>query len=77
MHPRSRISIKCCEHCVAPKRYSGCHSTCKEYKKERKKFEADKKAVKENIAQTPNITKHDFNDLVLVDCKNLKPRKRR
>lgn len=77
LRPSARIGVKCCEPCVAPERHSGCHATCQKYKDERKRFELDKEAVRENIKQTPNITKSSFNDLVFVDCKNLKPRQKR
>lgn len=27
--------FECCHYCVPPKRHTGCHSTCPEYKKAR------------------------------------------
>ena len=40
--------MKCCKHCVPPKRHPGCHDHCPEYAEERavyneKKAAADKK----------------------------------
>lgn len=29
------MAIKCCNGCVAPKRYPGCHDHCEEYIKEK------------------------------------------
>ncbi|MBR5199224.1 MAG: hypothetical protein IKW20_05285 [Bacteroidales bacterium] len=50
--PESRIriasTIKCCHHCVAPKRYPGCHDHCPEYLKEKAEYEALKAAYNGN-----------------------------
>lgn len=32
-------AIKCCNGCVAPKRYPGCSGHCSEYQEERKKYD--------------------------------------
>lgn len=37
-----RVGIKCCAGCVPPKRHSGCHSTCPDYKKDKAQYEAQK-----------------------------------
>lgn len=52
-------TFECCHYCVPPKRHPHCHSTCKDYKKEKESFEAKKKWLKEN--ETPKITNRDFN----------------
>ena len=36
------MAIKCCEHCVPPKRYPGCGAKCPEYIEE-KAADAEKK----------------------------------
>lgn len=36
-----RTRIDCCNGCVAPKRYPGCHASCPEYKAERAELDAD------------------------------------
>lgn len=34
------IFFECCYKCVPPKRYPGCHASCKEYLDERKRHDA-------------------------------------
>lgn len=34
------MAIRCCNGCVAPKRYPGCHGTCPEYIKEKAEHDA-------------------------------------
>ena len=29
------LGIKCCKSCVAPKRHTGCHAACPEYRQEK------------------------------------------
>lgn len=47
--------MKCCRHCVPPKRYPGCHDHCPDYIEERAEFdelkaiEEKKKAVRQSI----------------------------
>ena len=31
--------IKCCHHCVAPKRHPGCHGHCQEYITQKAEYE--------------------------------------
>ena len=38
------MAIKCCNGCVAPKRYPGCHDHCPEYREEKAKEDALKEA---------------------------------
>ena len=33
------MRITCCNNCVAPKRYPGCHGTCPEYLEQRAKYD--------------------------------------
>jgi len=33
------VIIKCCNGCVAPKRYPGCHDHCPEYAAEKAEYE--------------------------------------
>lgn len=56
--------IKCCENCVAPKRYPGCHDVCKEYKNEKAEHEV-KKAKRKNEKERMGrpMGKHDFDML--------------
>lgn len=56
-----RYAIKCCKGCVAPKRYPGCGSHCKEYKEEKAKYLADKQREKEYLSNNPVIKEYDFN----------------
>ena len=35
-------TIKCCQYCVAPKRYPGCHASCLEYLKEKAEYDERK-----------------------------------
>lgn len=35
-------TIKCCQFCVAPKRYPGCHGSCQEYLKEKAEYDERK-----------------------------------
>ena len=46
------MAIKCCNGCVAPKRYPGCHSHCPEYIEAKAKHDEEKAAErkkKENL----------------------------
>jgi hypothetical protein len=44
------IQIDCCEECVAPKRYPGCHDECPEYKTAKAEaFEKEKLKYKDNL----------------------------
>ena len=36
--------VECCHHCVAPKRYPGCHDHCPEYLEVKKKLEEKRDA---------------------------------
>lgn len=38
------MRITCCNNCVAPKRYPGCHDKCPEYKEQRAEFDKEKEA---------------------------------
>ena len=38
------MSIDCCKDCVPPKRHMNCHSTCPEYKKQKKVHDAERDA---------------------------------
>lgn len=42
--------IRCCEGCVAPKRYPGCHATCPEYLQEKEEYEARKAEIDKKLA---------------------------
>lgn len=37
--------IKCCHHCVPPKRHPGCHGTCPDYIEERALYDELKDAA--------------------------------
>ena len=38
------MRITCCNNCVAPKRYPGCHGTCPEYLEQRAELDKEKEA---------------------------------
>lgn len=42
-------TIKCCHHCVAPKRHTACWGHCPEYLKEKAEYE-ERKAAKHKSA---------------------------
>ena len=69
------IGIHCCKDCVPPKRHSGCHATCKEYKDEKAQYEEDKKKVKADMERIPHLTNYDFNEIDYVACKRHKRRR--
>lgn len=48
----------CCYGCVAPKRHSGCHSTCPEFEKRKEKEKQMKEFEKEN--RPPKIYNYDY-----------------
>lgn len=39
------MAIKCCNGCVAPKRYPGCHDRCPDYIEEKAKHNEEKAAA--------------------------------
>lgn len=63
-HPwrKQRHHIKCCEHCVPPKRKPGCGADCPEYKAEKAQYLADIKKEKERRSiEHTRVTDYDFN----------------
>lgn len=52
--------FECCLKCVAPKRYPGCGSTCKEYQEAKKIHEA-MKAQRRTIIKGENAVKAVLN----------------
>lgn len=38
------MGIRCCNGCVAPKRYPGCHGSCPEYIEEKAENDAQREA---------------------------------
>lgn len=52
------MAIKCCRNCVPPKRYVGCHSTCKQYAEEKAQDAQKKQAFKD--ATVPMISVKSF-----------------
>ena len=66
------MGIRCCKDCVPPKRTATCHSTCKEYLKEKAQLEKDKKMAKANEA--PNVTQFDFDKICYAGCGRNKRR---
>lgn len=73
----SGSKIECCKDCVAPKRHLGCHSTCKEYKEEKARWEETKEKIRANKAEAPKINSYDFNEISYAGCKRHKCRKNR
>lgn len=59
------VIIKCCQHCVPPKRYPGCHDSCPDYAAQKAEHErlkaadAEKRKTNNNIysQRADNITK--------------------
>ena len=39
------MAIRCCNGCVPPKRYPGCHDHCHEYIEEKKKHDAERERI--------------------------------
>ncbi len=48
----------CCYGCVAPKRHTGCHETCPDFKERKEKEKAMKQFAKEN--KPPLICKYGY-----------------
>lgn len=44
------VIIKCCHHCVAPKRHPGCHDHCPEYIEQRALYD-ERKAIEDEKRQ--------------------------
>ena len=55
------MSISCCKNCVAPKRHSGCHSNCEDYKKAKEDNEKKKKWEKEH--RPVPLSNYDFDKI--------------
>lgn len=66
------MAIRCCNGCVPPKRHLNCHSTCKEYIKEKTKWKEDKKKIRENLKDTPRIRIQDYNETDLIRTRRHK-----
>lgn len=66
------MKSNCCKDCVAPKRHSTCHSTCKEYQEERKR-NAERKAWEKEQQYRINNFDFDFNGAFRgKHCKGIK-----
>ena len=48
--------FECCHHCKPPKRHSGCHEKCGEYKKGRDALDAMKEAERQAKACEPKMS---------------------
>lgn len=59
--------ISCCKDCIPPVRHIGCHSTCKQYLKEKEELEILKEKI--NADKTPCITNNDFYEVAFIDNK--------
>ena len=49
------MAIQCCRHCVAPKRYPGCHDHCPEYQAEKIIHDAQKEEQFKQTALRCNL----------------------
>ena len=49
------MAIRCCNGCVTPKRYPGCHDHCQEYAKDKAKHDAEKAVIDKNKAISGGI----------------------
>jgi len=48
--------FECCHYCVAPKRYPGCHSTCSDYIKQKKLWDANQEAIRQDTLSRSLMT---------------------
>ena len=64
--------IRCCRYCTPPERHLGCHATCEEYLREKKKYDHDKREIsnKKKIA-------HDMNTYEIDRFNKIQNKKRR
>lgn len=49
------MTITCCNGCVQPKRYPGCHAVCPEYTQQKAKHEAEREKIKKARLTQLNI----------------------
>jgi hypothetical protein len=68
------MAITCCKNCVPPQRHPGCHSTCKQYLKEKAEYEKQKEYAKAH--KTVMLTNYDFDEIAYVSSKRHKRRSR-
>jgi hypothetical protein len=60
------LRIKCCEHCVPPKRKLNCHSYCPDYHKEK---------LKARLKQQHSIARREVDEYFIVQkAKNIRLR---
>lgn len=63
------MAIKCCYKC--PDRWvkdgKTCHSTCERYINEKAQYEEDKKSIKANMDEIPNIKQFDFDKIAYAN----------
>ena len=50
------MAIRCCNGCVAPKRYPGCHAVCPEYTQQKAKHEAERERINKAKRTQADIT---------------------
>lgn len=62
--------FECCRVCPSTKRHRGCHSTCPDYKEQKKLFEEFKEAKRrESLGSSPNKTDW-YNNPIWSNFKN-------
>ena len=49
------MAIRCCNGCVPPKRYPGCHDHCPEYIEAKKKHDAEQEQIRKARRTQMNI----------------------
>lgn len=69
---KTMSTIDCCNDCVPPKRHVGCHGTCEEYLDQKKRWEEDKKKIKENNSKNQRIMSCDFEKVTYANFKSRK-----
>lgn len=63
------MGIKCCTHCVPPKRHSGCHSTCPEYTKEKAEHNREKAETRKLYDYEKDANDYEVNRLYQIKKK--------
>ena len=63
------MAIKCCNGCVAPKRYPGCHDHCPEYTDEKAQHLKDAAAYKKKMITEASITTQKINGVARANRK--------
>lgn len=65
---------RCCRYCTPPERHPGCHATCEEYLREKKKYDYDKREMSDKKKIAYDMDSYEIGRFDRITKKNKKRR---